>query len=136
MPVSVTYDVDFKFDEDLIYFDPLIFADVPKENPFKSAQRNYPVEMPYCMDKTYVMNMEIPQGYKVDELPKPARVTLNDNEGMFEYLIQQSGDNIQLRCRTKLNKANFQPEDYETLRNFFSFVVEKEGEQIVFKKVQ
>jgi len=136
MPVSVAYDVDFKFDEDLIYFDPLIFADVPKENPFKSAQRNYPVEMPYCMDKTYVMNMEIPQGYKVDELPKPARVTLNDNEGMFEYLIQQSGDNIQLRCRTKLNKANFQPEDYETLRNFFSFVVEKEGEQIVFKKVQ
>jgi hypothetical protein len=55
---------------------------------------------------------------------------------MFEYLIQQSGDNIQLRCRTKLNKANFDPEDYEILRNFFSFIVEKEGEQIVFKKIQ
>jgi hypothetical protein len=34
-----------------------------------------------------------------------------------------------------LNKATFDPEDYETLRNFFAFVVEKEGEQIVFKKV-
>ena len=134
MPVSVGYDVDFKFDGDLVYFDPLMFADVPKENPFKSAQRNYPVEMPYCIDRTYVMNMQVPQGYKVDELPKPARVTLNDNEGSFEYLIQQNGDNIQLRCRTKLNKANFEPEDYETLRNFFAFVVEKQGEQIVFKK--
>jgi hypothetical protein len=111
-----------------------MFADAPKENPFKSAQRNYPIEMPYCIDRTYVMNMQVPQGYKVDELPKPARVTLNDNEGSFEYLIQQSGDNIQLRCRTKLNKANFEPEDYETLRNFFAFVVEKQGEQIVFKK--
>ena len=71
----------------------------------------------------------------MDELPKPARVTLNNNEGIFEYLIQQSGNNIQLRCRTKLNKATFEPEDYETLRNFFTFVVEKESEQIVFKKI-
>ena len=134
VPVSVGYDVDFKFDDDLVYFDPLMFADAMKENPFKSAQRNYPVEMPYCLDRTYVMNMEIPQGYKVDELPKSARVSLNDNEGTFEYLIQQSGDNIQLRCRTKLNKANFEPDDYETLRSFFAFIVEKEGEQIVFKK--
>jgi transglutaminase superfamily protein/uncharacterized protein DUF3858/uncharacterized protein DUF3857 len=134
MPVAVEYNVDFKLGDDLVYFDPLMFADIPKENPFKSAQRNYPVEMPYCTDKTYVMNMEVPQGYKVDELPKSARVSLNDNEGSFEYLIQQSGNNIQLRCRTKLNKANFEPEDYETLRNFFAFIVEKEGEQIVFKK--
>ena len=105
-----------------------------KENPFKSAERSYPVEMPYCIDETYVLNMEIPEGYKVDELPKSARVSLNGNEGMFEYLIQQNNDVIQMRCRTKLNKANFEPEDYETLRNFFSFIVEKESEQIVFKK--
>ena len=136
MPVAVQYDVDFKLDDDLVYFDPLMFTDVTKANPFKAAQRNYPVEMPYCMDKTYVMNMEVPQGYKVDELPKSARISLNDNDGMFEYLIQQSGDNIQLRCRTKINKANFDPEDYETLRNFFAAIVEKEGEQIVFKKIQ
>ncbi|HYJ63236.1 MAG TPA: DUF3858 domain-containing protein, partial [Parafilimonas sp.] len=136
MPVAVQYDVDFKLDDDLVYFDPLMFTDVTKANPFKAAQRNYPVEMPYCMDKTYVMNMEVPQGYKVDELPKSARISLNDKDGMFEYLIQQSGDNIQLRCRTKINKANFDPEDYETLRNFFAAIVEKEGEQIVFKKIQ
>jgi hypothetical protein len=54
---------------------------------------------------------------------------------MFEYLIQQSGDHIQLRCRTKLNKATFEPDDYETLRNFFGMVVKKENEQIVFKKI-
>jgi len=79
--------------------------------------------------------MDIPTGYKVDELPKSARVTLNGSDGMFEYLIQQDGDHVQLRCRTKLNKATFEPEDYETLRNFFAFIVEKQGEQIVFKKI-
>jgi hypothetical protein len=134
MPAQVHYDISFKPEDDILYFNPMFPADAYKENPFKSAQRFYPVEMPYCIDETYVLNMEIPKGYKVDELPKSARVSLNGNEGMFEYLIQQSNDLIQMRCRTKLNKANFEPEDYETLRNFFSFIVEKESEQIVFKK--
>ena len=134
MPVAVQYDVSFKPEDDIIYFTPVLSEGAYKENPFSAAQRFYPVEMPYCVDETYVLNMEVPNGYKVDELPKSTRVSLNDNEGMFEYLIQQSGDNIQLRCRTKINKATFDPEDYETLRNFFAFIVEKEGEQVVFKK--
>ena len=79
--------------------------------------------------------MQVPTGYKVDELPKSARVALNNNEGMFQYLIQQTDDHIQLMCKLKLNKATFGPDDYETLRNFFAFVVEKESEQIVFKKL-
>lgn len=135
LPVSVKYEFKFTAEEDIIYFTPMMSADAYKTNPFKAAQRFYPVEIPYCIDETFILNMEVPAGYQVDELPKPARVSLNDNEGLFEYLIQQSGDRIQLRCRTKLNKATFNPEDYETLRNFFAFVVEKENEQIVFKKI-
>ncbi|MFT4154956.1 transglutaminase domain-containing protein [Parafilimonas sp.] len=135
MPVSVQYDIGFNTGEDIIYFPPMMTADAYKENPFKATQRFYPVEIPYCIDEVYILNMEVPSGYRVDELPKPARVSLNDGEGMFEYLIQASSSSVQLRCRTRLNKATFEPEDYETLRNFFAFIVEKENEQIVFKKI-
>jgi hypothetical protein len=31
-------------------------------------------------------------------------------------------------------KANFDPEDYATLRDFFAVIVKKQGEPIVFKK--
>jgi hypothetical protein len=132
-PVSVQYNMNFNFNGDLVYFNPM-FADAVTENPFHAANRFFPVEMPYCMDKTYILSMEIPKGYDVDELPKPARLTLNENEGMFEYIIEQGSGRIQLRCRIKLTKANFNTEDYETLRNFFAIVVEKESERIVFKK--
>lgn len=133
-PAQIHYDISFKPTDDIVYFNPMFPADAYKKNPFESAARFYPVEMPYCIDETYVLNMEIPKGYKVDELPKSARVSLNENEGMFEYLIQENNGYIQMRCRTKLNKANFEPDDYETLRKFFGFIVEKENEQIVFKK--
>ena len=105
-------------------------------NPFKAMERHYPVEMPYKIDETYVLNMDIPVGYQVDEMPKSARVKYNENEGIFEYLIQKGETNIQMRTRLKFNKAFFPTEEYSNLRDFFAFVVKKESEQIVFKKIK
>ena len=134
-PVSINYDFDLNLteEEDIIYFNPMM-SDIYKENPFKSAVRQYPVEMPYSSDEIYVANIDIPDGYVVDEMPKSARVSFNESDGMFEYLISSSGESIQFRCRLKLNKANFMPEEYESLRDFFGYVVKKESGQIVFKK--
>lgn len=133
-PVAIKYEMAFNTgDEDIFYFTPML-AEAYKENPFKAAERLYPVEMGACTDETYILNMEIPKGYTVEEMPKSTRVKLNEDEGMFEYIIGKTGDHIQLRCRTVINKATFSPEDYATLRDFFAFIVKKEAEQIVFKK--
>jgi hypothetical protein len=135
IPVSVRYDIKFTAfgENDVVYFNPIL-ANVIKKNPFNAAQRFYPVEMPYTSDEVYTLNMEVPAGYVVDEMPKSARIKLNEDEGMFEYLIKKDGDYILMRTRLMINKANFTNEDYEVLRNFYSFVVKKESEQIVFKK--
>jgi hypothetical protein len=133
-PVTVHYDFKIKTGgEDIVYFTPLL-GEAYKDNPFKSAERKYPVEMPYTTDETYVLNMEIPTGYVVDELPKSAKVAYNETDGFFEYLIVKDDSNIQLRSRVKINRANFFPDDYATLRDFFAFIVKKQSEQIVFKK--
>jgi len=134
-PVKVHYDFNFKTDngQDIIYYNPIIQSSF-KENPFKAAERKYPIEMPYPIDEIYVLNMEIPAGYVVDELPKSSKVAYNANEGFFEYLIQKSETNVQLRTHIKLNKATFAAEDYNSLRDFFAYVVKKQEEQIVFKK--
>ncbi len=132
-PAMVHYDFSFKPEENMIYFNPMM-TEGYKENPFKSAERQYPVEMSYTTDETYLLNMEVPKGYVVEEIPKSAKVAFNDDEGFFEFLVQNSGESIQLRSRLKLNKATFLPEDYAGLRDFFAFIVKKQNEQIVFKK--
>lgn len=132
-PVAIKYAFKFNQEDDIIYFNPLL-TEAIKDNPFKSAERLYPVERPYCLDQVYLLNMEIPKGYKLDDKPKSTRVMLNEDEGMFEYIVGATADHIQLRCRLLIKKANFAPEDYQTLRDFYSFVVKKEAEQIVFKK--
>ena len=134
-PVSVKYAVDMNFnDEDIIYFSPMMNEGF-KENPFKAAQRLYPVEMEAAINKVFQLRMDVPSGYKVDELPKSVRVLYNEDEGMFEHIITNTDGVIQLRSTLKLNKATYEPGDYESLRDFFAFVVKKQSEQIVFKKL-
>jgi hypothetical protein len=132
-PVVVNYEMKFKMEEDIIYFNPLM-SEALKENFFKAAQRRYPVEMPYTFDETFVLNMEVPKDYTLEEIPKSAKVSFNDGEGIFEYLIAKDNDKIQLRSRVVLKKAYFLPEEYEPLREFIGYVVKKHSEQIVFKK--
>ncbi|MCW3092724.1 MAG: hypothetical protein JWP81_3793 [Ferruginibacter sp.] len=136
-PVGIRFDLKFKSfgDNDIVYFNPML-AGAKKNNPFTALERFYPVEMPYKIDEIYTLAMEIPKGYKVDELPKSTRLLLNDDEGMFEYLISQDATNIQMRCRLVLKKANYLNEDYQSLRDFYAFIVKKEAEQIVFKKIK
>ena len=118
---------------DIVYFNPVLWSGY-KSNPFTAATRKYPVEMPYPVNETYILNMETPEGYVIEELPKSTRVTFNGQEGYFEYLVQKNENSLQLRSTVVLKKANFDPEDYESLRAFFGFIVKKQAEQIVFKK--
>jgi uncharacterized protein DUF3857/uncharacterized protein DUF3858/transglutaminase superfamily protein len=119
---------------DLVYINPM-FGEGHKENPFKSEQRYYPVEMPYTSDETYVFNMIVPEGYVIDELPKSTVIKLNDaGDGKFEYFISESNGTISMRSRIQLKRAYYQPAEYDLLREFFNLVVKKHNEQIVLKK--
>ncbi len=133
---TATVSYEFRFppaDDGIIYLNPL-FTEAYKTNPFKSAQRHYPVEMPYPVNEVFLFTLQIPEGYTIEEIPKSVRVKLNESdEGMFEYIIQKTEQFIQMRSTIRLKKATFMPEEYDMLRAFFAQVVKKHAEQIVIK---
>ena len=133
--LQLNYDVKLNLEkDDIIYLNPM-FGEGYKENPFKSATRTYPVEMPYAFDEVFVLSTDVPAGYEVDELPKSIKVNF-DEEGksFFEYIISHSGGVISFRSRIKLTRSYYLPDEYEILREFFNLIVSKHSEQIVFKK--
>ena len=132
-PVKVEYDFTVKQEDNMIYFNPMM-GEGYKENYFKAAERSYPVEMPYVFDETYIFTFEVPADYTVEEIPKSAKVSFGESDGFFEYLIDKLENTIRLRSRVKLNRATFAPEEYNDLREFFSYVVKKHAEPIVLKK--
>jgi hypothetical protein len=134
-PVMVKYNLKLNTESDIIYLNPM-FGEAIQKNPFTSSKRNYPIEMPYLKDDHFVLNMEIPEGYQVEEIPKSVRYNLNEDEGMFEYLISNRDGRIQIRSIIKLNKANYLIEDYEGLRDFYAFIIKQQNQQLVLKKVK
>lgn len=134
-PLGIAYNWQLPLDStvDRLYFTPTL-TDRYRDNPFKAAERSYPVEMPYAMDQNYILTLDIPNGYTVEELPKSEKLLLNTDQGFYEYILSTDEQSIHFRSRIRLMKANFDPEDYATLRDFFAVIVKKQGESIVFKK--
>ena len=133
--VQIRYNFSIPVEEDIIYFNPL-FNEAYKSNPFASANRSYSVEMPYRSSETIILHMDIPKGYKLEELPKSVRMKFNETEAFFEYIIQADAASINLRCTLKMDAVLFDPGDYSSLRDFYGQIVKKQGEQIVFKKLK
>ncbi|HET6254823.1 MAG TPA: DUF3857 domain-containing protein [Puia sp.] len=133
-PIAVSFNCRLTPDtaSDIFYFTPTM-TDRLTENPFKSDLRTYPVEMPYARDANYILTMDVPNGYVVEEVPKSEKIMLNDG-GFFEYILSHDGDQINFRTRIRLLRANYEPQEYPLLRAFFAAIVRKESEQIVFKK--
>jgi len=132
-PVSWHYDMKYRFTSPTIYLNPIMHERM-SANIFSAPERHYPVEMPYCMDYSYVISLEIPNGYKIGEMPKSEKVILADSSALFEYMTNQDTERIQLHYRMQIRKTYFGVEEYKGLRDFFAFIIRKEKEQIVFTK--
>lgn len=134
-PVILEYDFTLSSDDDngMIYLHPM-FSESIRSNPFKSAERRYPVEMPAVPDANFTLSIQLPDNYTVEEIPKSTIVRYNDGEGLFQFLVQHTDNIIQLRSRVKLSRAYYEPEEYNSLREFYDVIVKKHAEQIVLKK--
>nr|WP_299384932.1 transglutaminase domain-containing protein [Allomuricauda sp.] len=120
--------------DDKLYIKPLGFLCLD-ENPFKSETREYPVDFGYPFKDVYMVNIEIPEGYKVDFIPAPTVMNMPDKVGAFKYIVAQNGDKINVRVNFEINRAMVPADTYPLLREFFKQVIAKEEEQLVLSKI-
>lgn len=119
---------------DFIYCKPVLdfFID---ENPFKTLKRLFPVSFSTPFKAQYVLNLGLPAGYSVEELPEPARINLPDNAGKINFSCSKTTEgHIQLILKMNIAKQEFSPEEYGALRQFFELIHEKTELQLVLKK--
>ena len=118
---------------DILYINPMIIEKI-NENPFKRSERFFPIDYRFIQNKVITMNMEIPEGWRVDELPQSVIHRLPDNSGEFQRIIQPSDGGIMLRYVFRINKDIFDTTEYENLKAMYDQMVVSLGENIVLKK--
>ncbi len=117
----------------VVYIDPLLSYGMD-ENPLKLENRTYPVDIGYTIADTYVMELTVPDGYIVDEMPKPAFVQLPNKGGTFRFSCNSAGGRIVLSSNYSIKQRMFLPEEYLIIKEFFNLIVAKHAEKIVLKK--
>ncbi|MDG5489991.1 DUF3857 and transglutaminase domain-containing protein [Psychroserpens sp. SPM9] len=137
-PVKLTYDYKLNdgIDEigDNLYFSPLFFL-ATKESPFKLDERQYPIDFIFPFEDKYVINIMLPEGYQVESLPKSEAFEFKSNDSKLTYIIKENGKYLQLTITFEMNSSFINSTDYTLFKDYFEKVVEKQGEQIVLKKV-
>ena len=119
---------------DKIYLNPLLcFGD--KGSPFANPERLYDVD--YGSPKEDIANLvlTIPEGYKIEELPKMTRLQFGEGAMKYDYLIEAAGNQIKVNTKLSIKKTIYEVENYKDLRDFYSKIIAKMGEQIVLTKV-
>lgn len=119
----------------VIYFNPL-FGEQEKENLFKLETREYPVDFGKPMEKIIMCKVVLPEGYTVDELPKPKIIMLPDRAGKYTYNATLTDNTLNIISVMQINKSMFVQEEYGNLREFYNQLIAKQSEQIVLKKKQ
>jgi hypothetical protein len=118
---------------DILYLNPFVVLQ-KTSNPFRAETRNYPIDFGFSNDEVYSVTLEIPEGYLVEELPKPKVFMLPEGTSKYSYNIVHLGNKITLTSSFTINRSLYAQTEYPMIREFYNQVVAKQAEQIVLKK--
>lgn len=119
---------------DFLYVKPILDFLVLK-NPFSSPVRRFPVSFAAALKSQYVLNLTLPKGYLIEELPEKARIVLPGEGGRIQFSCATlENHEVQVLLKMNISKLEFPTEEYGILRQFFDLIAEKTQLQLVLKK--
>lgn len=109
------------------FFNPSIF-NYYDYNPFMATMRTNPVELPYAIDYNYMINLTLPEGYSVSELPSSFSCKLDD-KNTYRYMVEYREDARMFSVVTRLSLANtyFDVANYGAIQTFFNNVIAQQS---------
>lgn len=119
---------------DKMYFSPMLFF-ATKENPFKQDNRKYPVNFSFPSKDKFIIIIDIPEGFSVENLPKSSSIAIDKKYLFFNFSATNTDRQIIISVNYEINVSVIPSENYDDLKQFFKIMIEKENEKIVLKKI-
>lgn len=119
---------------DKFFISPLLFLS-NVSNPFTAEKRELPICFEFPKQQKFTINIEIPQGYMIESMPKPATITTGENVCMFSFNIQNTGNRIQVSAVLEIKSVMVSVAFYESIKAYYKAMTDKLKEKIVLKKI-
>ncbi|GLR20021.1 DUF3857 domain-containing protein [Portibacter lacus] len=133
---ATTYSMNFlskfeteKFDGHIIIKPFLNLA--PSSNLLKLNERTYPVDFTYIMNKEFDSKFQIPDGYKLADLPE--NIVINDDLAEINLRYELKNHILSATGNYNLKKAIYEPDEYGKLKQYLDLVVSSFGQVVVLE---
>ncbi|MEQ9264784.1 MAG: DUF3857 domain-containing protein [Balneolaceae bacterium] len=138
---SITYSTDFSFEkgdyfstsDDLIYLNPFMFLS-RQENPFKRNERELPVEFSHTYSKQYLVNLKIPDGYVVEEMPESKQVAIPNRGGSYRFITSATDSSLTFVSNIRISAYRYETSEYPLLKDLFQNIVDTQNAIVVLRK--
>jgi len=133
------YDVEitaFKnMDADPAYFNPF-FIDRTIKNPFNLNDRTYPVDLGASTESRVTISLKLPDNFTLADQPKDVNLGLPDGGGRYLCNTQLNDHTLVFNQLLQFNKSIYSPDEYLTLKEFYSRIIQSQKTDIVLKKIK
>lgn len=103
---------------------------------FRSPERLYPVDFGMPQFYISVVTLTLPKGTTVQEMPASVTLVLPGATGQFQYImVQPTPETVQVSAKLQLNKATYNPEEYDALRTLHERAAAKCAEMLVLRRL-
>jgi len=124
------FELENAIQSDKVYFNPFL-VQFFESNPFKLEERNYPIDFGYPRAFKYQININIPSGYRVSELPESTEVNLGQSVIDLKFHVLQSETQVGLSYSLSIRHTHLMPEDYTAIKKIFNKAVELQKNSLV-----
>lgn len=119
-------------DGEHIYLNPFLFID--PTNDFKAETRELPVEFAFPINDVNTVQITLPEGYEVEEMPQSATFMMPQKDMHCRVRFKLAGQTLTVSYVLTRKTLLYDTGDYGNLRDFWAGIEAKCNEMIVLKK--
>lgn len=117
-----------------LVFNPLKVSSFSK-NPFTQEYRVFPVDFDYPFSEIYTANIQVPEGYEVDDFPTNENITISGGLVGFNYSVENLGEVLKVTAKLDIRSSLIPVKNYGDLKYFMETVASKLSAPVILKKV-
>ena len=118
---------------DKLFFNPN-FLNRIGSNPFNLNERSYPVDMGSATETRVSMVLNLPQAFVLAEPAKDMGIGLPENGGRYQTQTKLEDKSLSFSALFQLNKPVYSPEEYLSLKEFYSKIIQQQKIDLILKK--
>jgi hypothetical protein len=117
-----------------IYVNPWIKKHLDK-SPFRDDIRNLPIDFIIPSQENLTVNIQLPEGYELTEIPKSSNLVIQGKKATYKYAVNETiPGKIQLISQLNIDDPFFSTNEYQAIQAFFSKLEMTQSSQLILKK--